>query len=188
VKGLEMKKQFSCLVSFIYLLMVLCSAHAQQDELTTIVFVRHAEKAGQLSSSSLTIKGKRRAKELAYFLKDVKLNVIYSTPFKRTLQTAEPVAESQKLKITERNDQTLETLTQFIDEIIGNHTGQTVLIVNHSNLIYAMIDLIKKEEVDLVTAKRINEKVYDNIFIVTFYRRENARVLQLKYGEPTPLK
>ena len=81
----------------------------------------------------------------------------------------------------------LEGIQQLIEEVITGYKGKTVLIVNHSNLIHPMIKLVKKEDVDLRTAKRIDERIYDDIFIVSFSKRENAKVLSLKYGKQAKL-
>jgi len=178
-----MKKTIVSSFLILFLLISSSLSFAFQEDITTIIFVRHAEKEQQELDPPLTKEGEKRAEDLAYFLKNVSLDGIYATPYQRTRKTAQPVAKEKNLEITIRNTINLEGIQQLVEEVINNYSGKTVLIVNHSHLIHAMIKLVKKEDVDLRTAERIDERIYDDIFIVTYSKRENARVLRLKYGK-----
>src|ERR1700720_2165791 len=61
---------------------------------STIFIVRHAEKADATKDSDLSEAGRARAEALAKMLKDAKINAIYATEFKRTQQTAAPLAKA----------------------------------------------------------------------------------------------
>jgi len=67
---------------------------------TRIIFVRHAEAEGNLNrvfhgwtDSSITERGHLQAQRVAQRLKDVDIDVIYSSSLKRTLQTAQYIAD-----------------------------------------------------------------------------------------------
>jgi phosphohistidine phosphatase SixA len=64
----------------------------------TIVLVRHAEKDGTSGDVPLSAQGRQRAAALAGMLVDTGVRTIFTTEFRRTQQTAAPLA--QKLKIT----------------------------------------------------------------------------------------
>lgn len=73
---------------------------------TTLVLVRHAEAEGNVNrvfhgwtDGELTVKGHIQAKRVAKRLRSVDLDVLYSSSLKRTLQTAEAIAEVKKLPI-----------------------------------------------------------------------------------------
>lgn len=73
---------------------------------TRLILVRHAEAEGNFTrryhgwtDSSLTPKGHLQAKRLAGKLLDEKIDVIYSSSLKRTIQTAGYIAESKNLPI-----------------------------------------------------------------------------------------
>ena len=73
---------------------------------TTVIFVRHAEKAASPAEDpGLNEAGQRRATELARQLVDadvvpgVGVDAVYSTSFRRTVETARPVAEALDLQI-----------------------------------------------------------------------------------------
>ncbi|MFC4617582.1 histidine phosphatase family protein [Camelliibacillus cellulosilyticus] len=70
-----------------------------------IYLIRHAQAEGQAHDAPLTIKGMKGAEALADFLRDSRIQAIYSSPYKRALQTASPLA--QKLGLTIEVDERL---------------------------------------------------------------------------------
>lgn len=73
---------------------------------TRLLIVRHAEAEGNVNrkfhgwtDSSITEKGHIQAKLLAEKLKDVDIDVLYSSSLKRTLQTAQYISEAKQLPI-----------------------------------------------------------------------------------------
>ena len=73
-------------------------------ELATIYLVRHSEKELKHINEAdppLTICGEQRSKNLSDYLKEVQLDVVYSTDYIRTKATALPTALSKGLEITE---------------------------------------------------------------------------------------
>lgn len=73
---------------------------------TRLIFVRHAEAEGNLNrvfhgwtDASITEKGHIQAKLAAKMLKDVDIDVIYSSSMTRTLQTAQYIADIKNLPI-----------------------------------------------------------------------------------------
>jgi broad specificity phosphatase PhoE len=84
------------LLTVVALLAVLASrAEAQQ----TIFLVRHAEKADTSDDPLLSPAGEARAKDLARLLGDAGVTAIYTSPFRRTVKTAEPLASKLGLEI-----------------------------------------------------------------------------------------
>ncbi len=74
--------------------------------ITRLILVRHAEAEGNLNrvfhgwtDSNITEKGRLQAQRAAERLKDEKIDVIYSSSLKRTLQTAEYIARVKMLPI-----------------------------------------------------------------------------------------
>ncbi|GGP11910.1 MULTISPECIES: histidine phosphatase family protein [Oceanobacillus] len=65
----------------------------------TIYIIRHCEAEGQAPDAPLTEKGKEQAEKLAAFLYEKKVDRIISSPFLRAIQTVEPLAEANNLKI-----------------------------------------------------------------------------------------
>jgi 2,3-bisphosphoglycerate-dependent phosphoglycerate mutase len=67
--------------------------------LKTIYFVRHAKADGQELEASLTEKGQKQALQLVDFFADRPIEKIYSSPYKRALDTIKPLADYKSLKI-----------------------------------------------------------------------------------------
>ncbi|HYK72476.1 MAG TPA: histidine phosphatase family protein [Pseudoneobacillus sp.] len=67
----------------------------------TIYFVRHAKANGQEVSAPLTEKGKEQAEKLVDFFAAKPIGKIYSSPFKRAVETIKPLADSKGLSIFE---------------------------------------------------------------------------------------
>ena len=137
---------------FLLLSAFLSTATAQ----STIFIVRHAEKADATKDPNLSEAGRARAEALAKTLKDANITAIYATEFKRTQQTAAPLAKALGISVT-----TLPAKDNaaFIAKL-GASTGN-VLVVGHGDTIP---DLIKA--LGISDPINIAENDYDNLFAV----------------------
>lgn len=149
---------------------------------TTVIFIRHAEKASTpVEDPGLTPAGERRVAELTRQLVDADvvagIDAIYSTAFRRTRQTAQPLAEALDIPITSYDPDDNEAV---LEEILTNHKGEIILVVGHSNTIPGLI-------ADLGASKNvppIAENEYDNIYIVSIPWFGKTKTIRLRYGEP----
>jgi 2,3-bisphosphoglycerate-dependent phosphoglycerate mutase len=129
----------------ISLLFLGCNAFAQT---TTIWLVRHAEKETAAEGKemmtandpNLSAEGKLRAEELASALKDQKITAVFSTPYKRTLQTAEPTLKQFKIAAPETYNAA--KLPAFARHLLSFYAGNNVLIVGHSNTVMPTIQAL----------------------------------------------
>ncbi|MBO0948979.1 SixA phosphatase family protein [Fibrella forsythiae] len=97
----------------------------------TLYIVRHAERANDSDTTSLSADGLRRADKLALRLAQVHLDTIYVTPYTRTRQTALPTAHSKGLPLTQYPPSPVTRLTQRI----RTFRNKSALAVGHSNTI-----------------------------------------------------
>jgi broad specificity phosphatase PhoE len=153
----------------------------KQDQITTLFLVRHAEKDGTVwEDPPLTPAGVARADELAYILKHVRLDAIYSTPFKRTKLTVLPTAKEKGLEVKlykpgEEN---------FLKKVLQAFPGGTVLIVGHSNTIPRLAnDLTGQSDFN-----DLDDATYDNLFIACVPTEGKAVILRMRFGAHTPEK
>ncbi len=149
---------------------------------TTVIFVRHAEKlAVKGSDPELSEAGRQRAAELARQLVDADvvagIDAIYSTPFRRTEETAEPVATALNVPINSYDVANTETI---IDEIVKQHKGKIVLVVGHRITVPAMIGNMGASK----NVPDIDENEYDNIYIVSIPWFGKTKTIRLRYGAP----
>ncbi|MEM7611346.1 MAG: histidine phosphatase family protein [Pseudomonadota bacterium] len=149
---------------------------------TTLIFVRHAEKAEQPSDNpGLTPAGTQRALELGRVLSDIdvvaSVDAIYISQYRRTVDTARPIARIANIDARPFDVSNVEA---EVIEIVRRHKGKIVLIVGHSNTIAPMIE-------ELGGSKKLPEIVdgeYDNMYIVTIPWFGKVKTLRLRYGVP----
>ncbi len=105
--------------------------YKEEIKTTTYYLIRHAEKDQSDKSNRdphLTDEGKKRAESWAQTFKDVKFDMVYSTNYNRTKETATPTAEAQSVDITYYDPRNMN-----MEEFMKQTAGKTVLIVGHSN-------------------------------------------------------
>ena len=149
---------------------------------TTVIFVRHAEKAAVPEDDpSLSPAGQRRATELMRQLVDADvvagIDAIYSTPYRRTEETARPIAEALELPLKSYDAQDTEAI---MESIVREHKGQIVLVVGRSNTIPLLIGNMGASK----KVPPIAENEYDNIYIVSIPWFGKTKTIRLRYGEP----
>jgi len=118
------------------------AADAQQ----LVIFVRHGERAdGGAGTDTMTAKpadpslseaGHARAAKLAATLADAGIKAIYATEFKRTQETAKPLADKLQLTV-----QTMPSgdAAALVAKVKADHPKDIVLVIGHSNTLPAAI-------------------------------------------------
>lgn len=107
---------------------------------TTVILVRHAEKAVAAPGDNdplLSEAGIARARALRDALADAGVQAVIVTPFKRTRLTATPAMEQRGLQ-----PQVVATTPTHVADVakaVREHKGKTVLVVGHSNTIPAIV-------------------------------------------------
>jgi broad specificity phosphatase PhoE len=163
------------LVSLLAALLAMSLA-AAPNPVTTVILVRHAEKASQEDGSPLTAAGTERAKELARVLAGVKVDAIYTTQFRRVQDTAAPIATALNMTPLVRNTGPAYA-TDLAKHIRATHAGQTVLVVGHSN---TTINVMKA--LGAIDVASMPESEYDNLFVLTDVEGAAPKVVALRYG------
>ncbi len=160
----------------------LASAAAADDpeSLTTVVLVRHAEKVLGVDDPPLTEDGKRRAYKLVHVLGGLEVDTIFSTPYKRTWATAKPLAKALGQEIVE-TPVTSTYVEDLARRIRDEHAGDVVVVVAHSNTVPETIHALGVAE-----APAIPDDDYDNLFVVTFSKSSEPRLLALRFGRESP--
>lgn len=147
---------------------------------STVYIVRHAEKTSEADTSSLTALGLERAQALADRLADEDISVILTTPYRRTQQTATPLAQQLNLPIDLYAAKPLRVIVQLVRET----KGKNILVVGHSNTILEIAKALKTKP----TIKEIEPDDYDNLLIVTIRNGVFSKSVELReevYGKPT---
>jgi 2,3-bisphosphoglycerate-dependent phosphoglycerate mutase len=144
--------------------------------ITTVILVRHAEKAGATGDVPLSPAGITRAKELVRVLAGTSIAAIYVTPYVRTEQTAEPLATAHHLDpVIVKNMDTY--ARDVVGAILRDHKGDTVVVVGHSNTTPQVIRTL-----GIPNPPEIADGEYDGLFIVSVADGAAAKLVTLRYG------
>lgn len=143
---------------FAILLLSLCLVFPAAAQKKTIILVRHAEKVDASQDPELSAEGKQRAERLMRIVRKYKPGAIYSTDFKRTRETAAPIAVRRKLQIQTYDPRKPDEL---VDAIMKSNTKR-FMIVGHSNTVPGLANLIGKKEL----FKNLDDSEYGVIWIV----------------------
>ncbi|MCM5662872.1 phosphoglycerate mutase family protein [Galbibacter mesophilus] len=136
------------------------------DTITTLYFIRHAEKNRENPNDkdpALTEKGLARAKKWSDVFKNITFDAIYSTAYTRTVETASPTAYKNNLDIIKYEPENLNLLEIF------KKGHENVLIVGHSNTVPVLVNKIIGEDryediedtnnANLYVVKLVNQKL-----------------------------
>ncbi|MCG2612060.1 histidine phosphatase family protein [Flavobacterium sp. SM15] len=129
-----------------------------QNTSTTLYFIRHAEKVDNSLNPDLSEVGLKRAENWSKIFSAIRFDEIYSTNYKRTIETATPTAEKNKISIKIYDHKTID-IASFIKE----NSGKNVLLVGHSNTIPNLVNQIIGEKV----YPDIEDTTFGNLYIVT---------------------
>ncbi len=161
------------MVRAVPLVVLLSSCAAWRAEVTTVYLVRHTEKAADPGGDpALTAAGRVRAHALAGLLDNV--DAVFATPYRRTRETVEPVAEARavRVRIVGAHD-----TRAVIDPIRTVLRGKRILVAGHSNTLP-----------DLIRALGVREPVslgaddYGDLFVVTLGADGSATLERRRFG------
>ena len=147
---------------------------------TVVIVVRHAEKADASEDPPLSDAGRARAERLAEIAERAGVRAVLTTQLKRTKETAQPFVArhgvpARAFELTRANLAAHPKLVA--DEIRKNHSGQTVLVVGHSNTAPRIVnELTGQGFKDLDDAKE-----FDAIFVVILPPSGRPAVVRAKY-------
>jgi broad specificity phosphatase PhoE len=145
---------------------------------TTVVLVRHAEKAlSTIDDPPLSPEGEQRSERLAQMFGERdgagRLDAIYVTNTRRTQQTAAPLAARLHLvPIVLPGADIAATAARILSE----HRGGTVLLLGHSNTLPQLVRELSGKQIE-----PIPENDYGEIYVLSVPRFGGASVLRMKY-------
>jgi broad specificity phosphatase PhoE len=154
-------------------------AHAQPS---TIILVRHAEKASlPADDPALSPAGQQRARDLASALADAHVSTVIATQFQRTQATARPIAEAvgQTTIVVPATSDPRGHAEAVAAKARSTPAGGVVLIVGHSNTVPLIIAALGGPKMpDLCDAE------YANLFVLEMPPTGAPRLIRGKYGVP----
>ena len=150
------------------------SAQAQKNK--TIWVVRHAEKLTddlKDANPDLNEKGLQRAEDLKQYLSKKKIEKIFSTPFLRTKNSAEPLAKMLNIEVEIYQTKVNADFANKIKAL----PNRNILIVGHSNTVIEIVKTLGAKP----PVQTLKDDDYDFLFEVKI-KGDKAFVKTHRYG------
>ena len=150
---------------------------------TIVYLVRHAEKDmsdPKAVDPAISLKGQERARALAARLGDAGIKAIFTSQFRRTVETADPLAIA--IGVTPEIVRAgWTTDADSAKAAVFRHKGEKVLIVGHSKTIPGIIEALGGPRL-----ADICESQYSNLFIMYLPPSGKAQLVKQNYGRGDP--
>ena len=145
---------------------------------TSYYVVRHAEKVDNSADPPLSPAGRQRALALRDSLRSKHIDTIFSTGFKRTQQTVEPLAVE--------TGKSIRTYTGSVENVITelNHiNNKRVLVAGHSNTVPQIVQGLSGRSVSAIA-----DNDFDNLYIIRVRKLIGTKrtLKHVTYGVPSP--
>jgi broad specificity phosphatase PhoE len=146
---------------------------AEEASVTTVLVVRHAEKASVSDDPGLTPAGEERASRLRDLAIDAGVTAVFATQYRRTQATVLPLARALGLEVevVEAAD-----TRRLVERILTEHAGEVVLVAGHANTVPGIVAALGATE-----PEEIPETDYENLFVVTVTGPGSASALRLEF-------
>lgn len=151
--------------------------------LTTVYLVRHAEKSTMVPTDpdpDITDAGKRRAEALATRLGAAGVTAIIATQYKRTQETAQPLASAlgvaPEIVRAGGNGQADSAAAAVL-----RHRGGKILVVGHSNTLAGIIAALGGPRLP-----HICDAEYSNLYVMYIPVSGRVELTRQHYGAPDP--
>ena len=143
------------------LLTIFLAFSIPENDCSTFYLIRHAEKVRANKSDrdpALNEKGIIRALNWKEFFIDKDISKIYSTNYKRTLETVKPIKEALGLNTILYSPSNID-----YKNFISSNKGEIVLVVGHSNTIPDFVNELINDQV----YAQIDDLNNSNLYIVS---------------------
>ena len=176
--------------SLVALAIVSACATAQQPAvdptapgITTVYLVRHAEKSTMVPTDPdphISSMGQRRAEALASRLGTAGVTTIIASQFKRTQETAQPLAAALRIE-PEIIPAGLQGSSDSVAAEVLRHRGGKILIVSHSLTIAGIIEALGGPRLP-----NLCDDQYSNLFVMYIPASGKPELTRQHYGARDP--
>lgn len=152
-------------------------AQTEAEAPTVVYLIRHAEKStagppDDPKNPHLNSEGVRRAGDLVRLLGEAGVTSIFSTDYRRTIETVDPLAKHLTLEIQTYDPRDLSDSAKILKSSPGRH-----VVSGHSNTTPALVELLGGEPGPPID----EEREYDRLYILVIDSGETT-TLRLRYG------
>lgn len=169
-----MKYSKRFVVLFIVFFASFLASELVKAESVTVILTRHLEKStNDKRDPDLSEEGKIHAQALYKLLENQPINRFFSTPYKRTNQTLELLANAQKKEIETYSPKNHQELITQIKQL----KNEVIMISGHSNTIPDLLNLFLGTK----TYQEMDESRYGDLWIITLFGEGESSVTQLRF-------
>lgn len=171
--------------SFLGLLLAVLIRSTATAQPSTVILVRHAEKASQTEADPvLSEAGMQRAKDLAAALADAGVTTVITTQYQRTRLTAAPlVAEARARTIVVADNGKLSThIADILAAVMARSAGEVVLVVGHSNTIAPIVAALGGPKM-----RNLCDSQYSRMLVLEMAGASPPRLIRANYGAADPV-
>lgn len=160
-------------ILFSLLLLIMATLHAQEsvEKSTAYFLIRHAEKVRENPADknpNLNERGFQRAENWKKVLQHIPFDAIYSTDYKRTLNTVEPISKKCNLEPIIYNPSKVD-----FDLFQAENEGKNVLIVGHSNTVPQFVNALINQQ----KYPEMDDAEFSHLYIVTVKKNQVTNLL-----------
>ena len=153
---------------------------AETDEPSIVFVVRHAEKQAEHGDPQLSDAGRKRAVALARLLAHAGVTHLFSTQYRRTRATLEPLAASLEIEVAVVDADALDEQVEILKALPG---GSVAVVAGHSNTVPALVrglggKLSGTKQTE--HGEMIRSDAYDRLFAVVL--TDEPATLELRFG------
>ena len=142
----------------------------------TVIVVRHMEKAVENSDDpGLSAQGQRRAERVAELLAAAGIDAVFATQYRRTVETATPLAERLSLPLHVYDARDTGALVGAIND---TYRAGTVVVVGHSNTVPEIVEALSGRDVGAIAEDR-----YGDVYFVVRPKLGRATVTRIFVSE-----
>jgi phosphohistidine phosphatase SixA len=145
-------------------------------EPSAIYLVRHAEKASAGKDPDLTPEGQIRAQRIGAILHKAGVRHVFTTPYSRTRQTAQPLAQRNGLAVETYDPAAPQALVDKVKSLSG-----AVLVVGHSNTLPDLVRLFGGSP-----GADIADNEYDRLYLLVPGTAGAVQTIQLSSPPAAP--
>jgi broad specificity phosphatase PhoE len=154
--------------SYILLLCLLfCAGCARTPGV--LFLIRHAERADESDDTLLSPAGEARAQSLARLLKDAGITAIYTSQYRRSVDTAAPLAAALRLRPRVLPAEDTAGLARALRH------ERAALVVSHSHLLPGLLQALGAPAITLARGE------YDNLFLLISDGAAPPRLVRLHF-------
>jgi phosphohistidine phosphatase SixA len=170
-------------VAALLLIAMAAPAVAQSSAPTLVILVRHAEKAMlPADDPDLTPAGQARATALTTALESSGVDVIITTEFRRTRETAAPLAAARHIEpIVVQSSSDTAAHARAVAAEIARHQGHTILVVGHSNTVPAIVSALGGQSLPEICDDR-----FATLVVLSLAPPSAPRMVTATYGAADP--